>query len=424
MQNALLVERALTLIPDAEELLPFVDAVVGTSRPDTSRAWSRSGVYATLGKRIVDTAQLRDRLPHLVDRSRERIEQLYSLVLEALEEQQAGNPAQAARVLVRVGEQEEADRRLAKAEQIYQAALEIARDLRDKGPQILALRRLGRASRIAGRLDDAWTWYHQSHSLAVDAGDPEGQAIACQGLGNLCSDHGSRQEARQWYLRGLSVAEELDSPELIWPFYTNLTVVAGHERRLEEADALLAQARRHIQRAGGGEGMSFWYNNAGLLLLERENAAGAESAFRDGLEQTQSAFWDMTLRINLGHSLIPQDRLLEATDEARCAEEIAIFQRFVSDLVNVYLLLGAIARAEYDVDGFIFYEQALEVCRERTLPRIKEAEVYHGYGQLYAVCGRAGEAREYLEHARAIYQTLGLRYELANLEAELGAIDG
>ena len=422
--SQLLVERALALVPGGEDFLPFSDAVIGASRLDREKVWARSGAYATLGKRVVDPERLAQAIPGLVARAQERLNDLFALVLQAIQEQQAGRPADAARTLVRAGEVEEGERRLEKAENIYRMALEISRDLREKGPQVLALRRLGRAARAAGRLDEAWEWYHASWQLATDALDEGGQAIACQGLGNLCDDRGEREPARAWYERGLAIARALEDPALEWPFYTNLSVLAIQAGELGEAEALLARARERIEATGAEDALLFWLNNRGLLLLEHGDEAAAEGVFREALEKGREPRWEVTVRVNLGETLLRQGRLFEAQEEARRAEEAAILHRHVADLVDVYALLGSIARARCDEEGFVFYEQALAVIHERALPKRDEAVVMQGYGLLHGACGRPVEARAYLEAARETYRALGYAREIGKVEEDLAALEG
>ncbi|HEX7239981.1 MAG TPA: tetratricopeptide repeat protein [Longimicrobiaceae bacterium] len=422
MSSHLLVERALALIPDAEEFLPLSDAVIGTSRVDSDKVWARSGAYATVGKRVVDPARLGELIPRLAERARERLEGLFALVLQAIREQEAGNAAAAAETLVRAGEMEEDDRRLDKAERIYTMALEIARDLREKGPHVLALRRLGRVARAAGRLEEAWAWYEQSYVLSENQLDLEGQVIACTGLGNLCDDWGRREQARSWYERGLRLARGTEDPKLAWPFYTNLSILALNRGDLAEAEGLLERARDCIAATGDEGTMLFWYNNRGLVLLEGGSLEEAERIFREGLERCRNTIWEVVMRVNLGESLIRQERLFEAEEEARRAEEVAIFHRYIPQLVEVYQLFGRIARARCDEEGFVFYEQALVVCRERGLPPVKSAGVYHEYGLLHLSCGRLPEAQAYLEQARDAYAELGLARELDRVEEDLRGI--
>ncbi|HST62466.1 MAG TPA: hypothetical protein VLK84_27425 [Longimicrobium sp.] len=420
----LLVERALALVPDYEEFLPLSDAVIGASRVDLEKVWARSGAYATVGKRVVDPARVDELMRQLLEKSQQRLRDLFDLVLGAIREQQAGNASTAAEMLVRAGEMEEGERRLDKADRIYRMALGISQDLRDKAAHILALRRLGRTARTAGHLDEAWSWYEQSWQLAVDAMDLEGQVIACQGLGNVCDDRGERDAARTWWERGLEMAAGLDQPALEWPLFINLSVLTMLEGDLAEAERLLGRARERMERTGWAGARMFWMNNRGLLQMEHGDAAAAEAVFREALAEPEAqGHWELTLRVNLGEALLRQDRLLEAADEARRAEEVAIVHRLVPDLVDVYNLLGAIARGRCDEEGFVFYEQGLRVCQERGLPRKTEAAVLHGYGQLHCACGRPEEGRGYLDAARDVYRALGFAPELARVENDVARLE-
>ncbi len=423
MPPHLLVERALALVPECEEFLPLTDAVIGTSHVDGDKRWDRSSAYATVGKRVVDSSRLAEVIPRVLEREQRRLSELFGLVLQAVQEQEEGHPAAAAATLIQAGEREEADRRLDHAERIYAMALEISRDLRDKGPQVLALRRLGRATRAAGRLEEAWSWYEQSHQLSFDQLDVTGQAIACQGLGNVCDGRGERERARAWYERGLALARGLDDPALEWPFYANLSVLAILDGELAEAEALLDRAQARVEAAGDEGAVPYLDNNRGLLRLEHGDAVGAEKAFREGLDRGPDGFWEMTIRVNLGQALVRQGRHFEAEEEARRAEEIAVVNRFIPDLVDVYDLLGTIARARCDEEGFVFYEEALRVCHERGLPAKFEAAVYAGYGRLHLACGRPAEGRAYLDHARGIYEELGFGRELERVMGDLEGIE-
>jgi tetratricopeptide (TPR) repeat protein len=243
--------------------------------------------------------------------------------------------------------------------------------------------------------------------------------VACQGLGNVCDDQGRREEAASWYRRGLEAAGGLSDAGLEWPFFANLSVMAMLDGDLPEAERMLEEARARIEATGTEDAAAFWLNNRGLLLLESGDAAAAELLFREVLGRTRDAHWELTARVNLGEALARQDRLFEAAEEARRAEEIAILHRFIADLVDVYVLLGSLARLRQDDGGFVFFEQALEVCREHALPDKTHAGVLHGYGQLHTACGRPAEGQAYLEAALEIYRTLGFAREAANVEADL-----
>src|SRR5262249_1441979 len=143
------------------------------------------------------------------------------------------------------------------------------------------------------------------------------------------------------------------------PFYTNLSVIAIKHGELADAEALLARARERIAATGADDAMPFYLNNRGLLLTEHGDLEGAEAVVRQALEREVEPRWEITVRTNLGDVLLRQGRLFEAQEEARRAEELAIVHRLIEDCVDVYLLLGGVARARGDEEGFVFYEQAL-----------------------------------------------------------------
>ena len=51
-----------------------------------------------------------------------------------------------------------------------------------------------------------------------------------------------------------------------------------------------------------------------------------------------------------------------------------------------------------------------------------EAQVYHAYGLFRSRLGQQEEARAYLEHARALFDSLGEAVERERIDAELRAL--
>ncbi|HEX2090783.1 MAG TPA: tetratricopeptide repeat protein [Longimicrobiaceae bacterium] len=423
MQSYVPVEHAVSLIPHTTEFLPLINAVIGASGPDRRHTWDRSGKYATVCKRVVDPAGVRERIPALAAQVRERLQELFSLVMEAIRAYQAGELEVSAATFVRAGELEEGEGRLAEAERLYLLALEVAEAADDRRPEILALRRLGRAAHAAGRLAESRDRYERSYFLSVRTRDLPGQAAACRSLGAIWAEQGRWADARAWYTRGMQLAGRLD-PELRYPFLCRLAALALQVGDLDEAEAQLEQARQAIEATGVEQDTAPWHHTRGLLLDARGDLPGAERAYREGLDRVRQPACEIRMRVDLGHNLVRQGRLFEAREEARRAEEMAIRRRLVPALVGVYGLLGAVAREQCDEDGFVFFEQALELCREQELPKVHEAAVYHEYGLFLQSCGHASEAPAYLELARELYREMGLAREVERVSADLRGVEG
>ena len=132
--------------------------------------------------------------------------------------------------------------------------------------------------------------------------------------------------------------------------------------------------------------------------------------FREALEHAQRGARDphveLLIRIALSRFLLESDRLVEAEDEARKAEEIAVVHNRVRKLVRLYIILGTIRGKQHDETGFVFFEKAIELSRGVTpTPRL-EAEAYHAYALFRRNIGEADEAVAYLEREREILEML------------------
>jgi hypothetical protein len=72
----------------------------------------------------------------------------------------------------------------------------------------------------------------------------------------------------------------------------------------------------------------------------------------------------------------------------------------------MYYTRGNLARVRGDVDGFTFFEKALEIARDKGYPYL-EAETLAQYADLRLKTGGVEEGQAYLESARDIFCDLG-----------------
>ena len=82
-------------------------------------------------------------------------------------------------------------------------------------------------------------------------------------------------------------------------------------------------------------------------------------------------------------------------------------------------MMGKLRGAQDDETGFVFFEQAIELCNTLERSPATEAQVYVEYGLFRERLGQREEARAYLERARAIFESLGEAVERDRVEAEL-----
>jgi tetratricopeptide (TPR) repeat protein len=422
MQGRLKLEAALRALPEVDDLVHLREALVGASREDGDRAWAASRAYATLDTRLADPAALEAQVPALAERARARVEAVLRASVRALAALESGDAAAAARALVEAGEAEEEDGRLAEAAACYRQALMLGRRPRDRSAEGLALRRLGRVARERGDLEAALRYYRQGYGVAEAQRDVDGAVVACQGLGNVHVDQGMWEGAREWYERGLALLMDRPPERALWQLYSNLAVVARRRGDLDASAAWLDRAEAVARELGDPHGVLPVENGRAMLLVARGRLDEAEAAYRRSLEGQGSPSLRGSVLVNLAECLLLKGSLREAEAAGRELERTAVVHRLAPLLPYVYRGLGAIARARGDDEGFVFYEQVLDLCRDGGYPPIELAVTQHDYALLETGHGRLESAAARLEEALSTYRRLGTRPETERAEADLAAV--
>ena len=424
---ALRVERALRLLPDLEALTPLRALLVATSRADAGAQWASSGPYLTMGKRGVDPGELRRRLDETLEQITEHLSLLYHAYVDALEALSAGDPAPAVAALVRAGHAEEGPGRLSQAREWYEVALKLADELQDRRPEIAILGALGRLARTQGHFQQGARYFQRCLALAEAEFDQSGVAEACAGLGSLAAAQGQWGGARAWYRKGLTAAQAGRDLKKIGHLYHRLASVDYHDGDTAAALEHLQEARRSVESIQDAEGLARVLAAQGDVESDQGQADAAALSYREGLAWARRAAApevECAILIRLAVFHLTGDRFHEAEEELRRAEQTAIAHTLSRRLVQVYTLMGKLRGRQKDETGFVFFEQAIELCRGAERAPSAEGRLYHEYGNFRSMLGSPDEARAYLEKARAIFESLGETGELEGVEADLERITG
>ena len=413
------VEQVLRLLPDIDALAPFRAFLVSMSRARTS-----SEPYRTVGKRFVHPSHLRELVPQAIERVSEHLAQLYAAAVEALEAQERGDLPAAVRAFLRAGEREEDAGRGAEAHTWYENALRLAEELRDRRPEIESLHHLGRLERTQGSFENAARRYQRSLVLADAEGDTDAAARSCEGLGEVSFEQEKLQGAASWYARGLRFAG--DNRLLSGLLGIGAARVAHARGELPSAEEKLERASEILLELRHVEGMARLHNGWGMVHASRGQLPDALLSYREAIARLQgmdrNAALEMDVRLNVCQLYLDWGRLPDAEDEIRRAEEIAIAHNFIRQLAQLYVVMGKVSSRQRDETGFVFFEQAIELCRGREpFPRL-EADAYREYGRFKKELGDIDEARAFLERAREILDTVGDVPGVTRLEGEIASL--
>lgn len=413
-------EHAVAALPDLPDLRLIREALVDASRVEQAQAWSGGARLATLDKRVVDLGEVESRVREMAERVRERTERVLGEAARALRALERRDEAAACRHLVAAGEVEESHHRLVEAERYYEKAAELGKRPRDRSGEALALRRLGRVARSRGNLERALHMYRTSWEIASAEDDAEATAIGALGVGHVLSDQGRWAEARDWYRTGMESAAAA-SRELIH-LCNALSVVERRLGDLEASRGWLERGEASAAEVDDAGAVAYLRHGRGMFHLAAGELEQAEAVFRDALAHPLDAAGRVVASVNLAETLRLNGRVDDAEETAREAEALAISMGDLVHLPHVYLELGQVAAARGDAEGFVFFEQALDMLTARGSPPLEVAAVQRSYGLFEARFGRHELAAARLREARDLYTGIGSSAEAELVERQIAEL--
>jgi tetratricopeptide (TPR) repeat protein len=419
--TCLVVEELHRLLPGLDELERLRLSIVGAAVPDPARAWDGSQAYTTLDKRVISLERLEDAAAEAEAELHEHVQMLFAGLRPVLRAYAAGEGDEAARALIALGEAQESRGRYRGARRCYEAALQLALPLVEKGPQLVVLRRLARIARVMGDLDEAQRYYRRSGELARDAGDSRAEVIARTGLGNVLAVQGHWVEAEAEYREALERAECLGEYEMrleLAQLCNNLAMITTRQNRLDEAERWVMAALARWAELDSPSDKAICYLNQGQLRARQGRAEEARAIYRRALSLPIPPEVRVNLCLDLAESYLRDGHLTQAHEYGREAEAQAIRAQSPYTLAGMYRGLGNIARGSGEDDGFIFFEKALQIAREKGYALL-EAETLADYAELRAQSGQIEEARAYLERARELFVYIGAAHEQARAAERL-----
>lgn len=402
-------DDVLRTLPALDELRPVLDYLLAGSLPDPARRWTGSGELDGAGARLVDPETLEAAGTKVADQEHEHLGRVYHAVLEAVACLSEDDPDGAARALLAAAALEEARNRPERAEAYAASAAAVARSGRDPRLTATALRRQARATRALGHLPEAETLYAAGYEIAKGAADRRGAAEGAIGAGNVLEDQGRWPAAEGWYREAIALleSESRPAPEQ-WHAWVNLHVVARSQGKLEESVEPLRRAEEIAVALDDRSAPPILLNARGQLEMARGAFDDATERFREALAASSAARAKVIIRLNLGEALFALGRTLEAAEEVREAEREALAAGVTTKLPEVYRLLGRIAYARGNGEGFVLFERALEVSRERHLPPLEEALTLDAYASSLRRPEDSGRADELRSRAAEIFRRLGI----------------
>jgi tetratricopeptide (TPR) repeat protein len=399
------VEQALRILPGLEALAPLRGLLFSSALSEEDD-WAGSAQKLTVGKREVSPEEMRRHMATVLEQIVGHFSALYEGYVHALECLQGERPGDAVSSLLEAGRREEVAGRLPQARVWLGVALGIAKGLQNRRPEVETLLELGRLSSTLGSLKEGARHYGRALAVAQAEFDNAGASAACEGLGDIEAEQANWDGARSWYDRALGYAEVSQDERRIAQTLHALGELARRTGELQMATDTLKRAHDQFEAQMGEEDMARVLTTEAMVLADLGLPARAAAAYREALawawRGSREPETEVFIRLNFARLHIETASFIEAEEEIRRAEQLAIAGNHIRQLAQIYTLLGRLRGRQEDEAGFVFFEQAIALAR--MLGRVPglEAEIYQEYAAFKYAVGARAEAEDFLERARTI----------------------
>jgi tetratricopeptide (TPR) repeat protein len=413
------VEQALRLLPDID-LAPLQSVLIASARAE-GNDWSGAADYATLGKRDVSGSDVRAAMVQSLESTSRHYGDLYERYATALELLDKNDGPGAVTKFLENGESEQDFGRFAQADGWYHVARTVAEELPDRQPEVDALIASGQLAVMRGYYEKAARAFQRGLALAED--DAAASAQAAKGLGDVALRQASWNGAQVWYSRALKLGESTGDRDLIAEIHHSKGELARRMDDLPAAREALTIARDAFETLGEARNIARVLTTIGLVETQAGDQPKAAAAFLEALAWARRGPTDQSLqgfiRLQMAKLHIGQQRFLEAEDELRRVESVAISTNHLRRLAHVYCLFGLSRGKQGEEAGFVFFEQALELARMLPQWPIVEARVRRDYASFRQQLGSPLEARAHLQRALEIFTQVGATADANGVKAEL-----
>ncbi|HXI89926.1 MAG TPA: tetratricopeptide repeat protein [Blastocatellia bacterium] len=308
----------------------------------------------------------------------------------------------------------------------YEQALQLYRDIGDRGSEGSTLNNVGFVYQSLGDNQKALEYYNQALPVLHDAGDRTGEARTLSNIGLIHSNLGDRQKALEYYNRALLASRSAGDRNGEASTLDNLGVLYAAIDEKQKALDYHNQALPLRRASGDRSGEAGTLNNIGSVFLSLGEHQKALEYCNQALSIVRAVGdrrGEANTLSNIGaiySSLGDKQRALQYYNEVLAIRRLVVDRRSeattLSNIGAVYDSLGEMQKA------LEYYNQALPI-RRATGDRAGEAVTLGHIGGVYHDLGDNQKALDYYSQAARILSALGDRTRLAGeLFSSIGSV--
>ncbi|AFY31639.1 CHAT domain-containing tetratricopeptide repeat protein [Calothrix sp. PCC 7507] len=297
----------------------------------------------------------------------------------------------------------------------YQQSLAIAREIKDRRSERGALGNLGTAYFSLGKYPQAIEYQQQSLALARETKDRQGEIYALLNLGNAYGISGNSLQAIDYYQQGLAAIRETKDRESEGKLLGNLGLVYNSLGDYPQAIEKLQQSLAIAKEIKNRQDQSYVLGNLGMTYRKlgdypkaieyHQQSLALAREVKDRNAENKSLGSLGTVYNILGNYPKAIDYYQQSVVIAKAIKDRNSEGESLGGLGNVYTYLGNYAKA---ID---YHQQSLVVARE-IKDRESESKALNNLGIAYKELGNYPKAIEYQQ------QSLKIAREIKDREGE------
>jgi putative nucleotidyltransferase with HDIG domain len=288
------------------------------------------------------------------------------------------------------------------------------------------LRWMGTVHRECGELDAAMEMYQASLAAAEPLGILRAVAAGLNCIGIVEQQRGRLEEANRSYTRAAGIAEQLGDVREGAMIAQNLATMASIHGELETALKHYAYARQCFSELHEGLPQAWVLNNMGMAYVDLNAFDPARECFAEAHLLATAEGDRMTvasIEINTAEMCLRSHDFPAARTHCDQAFELFTELKVASGVAEVDKMYGMLYRdTARPALAETHFRRAVESARATADPLL-EAESLQEWALLHWELARSREAFECLNAAHAIFNELGARRELLDLDRRLAQIE-
>jgi len=328
------------------------------------------------------------------------------------------------RLIQQASKQEQQGQRQ-QAIETWQQILAIARQLKDRGLEGLALHDIGVNYDSIGQPQEALKYYNQALPITREAGDRADFATTLANIGSAYDSIGQPQEALKYFNQALPIMREVGPRAGVATTLNNIGKVYGSISQLQEALKYFNQALPIWREVGDRAGVATTLNYIGSVYKSISQPQEALKYYNQALPIRREVGDSAGVATTLNYIGLVYDSIFQPQEALKYYNQALAIRRQVGDRAGVATTLTNIGFVYHSTsqpeEALKYFNQALPIWRE-VGDRAGVAATLTAIGAVYNRISQPQEALKYLNQALPIRREVGDRAGVAVTLNAIGVV--